>query len=557
MTSVAVPCREHHARAFQSSPSAIVITTLATGRILEANASFSRLTGYPHRELLGRTTTELGLWYQPGDRRAIVAQLEAEGCLRNAEFRFRTKDGRIGIGLFSAEVLPWDGEPALIATVHDITEYKRMQNQLKAALERDRLLGEVALRIRRSLELSEILATTTAEVRQVLAVDRVFVGWRDAQTGEGRIAAESCDPQFPSMRHWVLPPDKVCAATAMFPTDRATAIDDAEHSDFFRNDADFREAFCVRAVLIAPIWQGGRFLGVLGVHQCSGPRLWQPYEVELLEKLATHVAIAMHQAQLYQQVCGLNGTLEQQVRERTEQLQQRLVELQELSELKDFFLQAVTHDLRTPLVGMQLLLDNLLTKYPTEETIALPRAVVERLQRSSGQQLAMLDRLLDSHALEVGTAALHCEAVGLSELVAAVVHDFQPTLTQNEATVHLHLAADLPMVRADPLQLRRVLENLVTNALKHNPPGLTLTLTTRRDGSHLRCEVIDDGVGLENVETLFERYVRGKGSRYQAGLGLGLYLCRQIVEAHGGQIGACSTPGAGAQFWFRLPIAHG
>ncbi len=557
MTSVAVPCREHHARAFQSSPSAIVVTTLATGRILEANASFARLTGYAHTELLGRTTAELGLWHDPGDRALMVAQLQTHGHLRNAEFAFRAKDGRIAIGLFSAELLAWDGEPALIATVHDITEYKRVQNQLKAALERDRLLGEIALRIRRSLELSEILATTTAEVRQVLAVDRVFVGWRDEQTGEGRIAAEACDPRFPSMRHWVLPADEVCAATAMFTTDRAIAIDDAEHSDFFRDDADFREAFCVRAVLMAPIWQGGRFLGVLGVHQCSGPRPWQPSEVELLEKLATHVAIAMHQAQLYQQVCKLNGTLEQQVRERTEQLQQRLAELQELSELKDFFLQAVTHDLRTPIVGMQLLLNNWLAKHPTEETIALPRTVVERLQRSSGQQLEMLDRLLDSHALEVGAAALHCEAVGLSELVAAVVSDFQPTLAQNETTVHLNLATDLPPVWADPLQLRRVLENLVTNALKHNPPGLTLTLTTRRDGATVRCEVADDGVGIENVEALFERYVRGKGSRYQAGLGLGLYLCRQIVEAHGGHIGARSAPGVGAEFWFGLPIAHG
>ncbi|NJK60218.1 MAG: HAMP domain-containing histidine kinase [Oscillatoriales cyanobacterium SM2_1_8] len=194
---------------------------------------------------------------------------------------------------------------------------------------------------------------------------------------------------------------------------------------------------------------------------------------------------------------------------------------------------------------------------PLEEAIALPRAVVERLRRSSGQQLAMLDRLLDSHALEVGAAALHCEAVGLSELVGAVVSDFQPALTQNEATVELQLAEDLPPVAADPLQLRRVLENLLTNALKHNPPGLTIAVRTHRTATHVHGEVIDDGVGLEDGEALFERYVRGKGSRYRAGLGLGLYLCRQIVEAHGGQIGADSRPGAGARFWFTLPLTDG
>jgi signal transduction histidine kinase len=110
-------------------------------------------------------------------------------------------------------------------------------------------------------------------------------------------------------------------------------------------------------------------------------------------------------------------------------------------------------------------------------------------------------------------------------------------------------------VTADPLQLRRVFENLLTNALNHNPPGLILTLQATVEEEMVHCTVADNGVGMnpEACDHLFERYVRGSRAR-STGIGLGLYLCRQIITAHGGQIGAISAPGAGATFWFTLPL---
>ncbi|NJN87589.1 MAG: ATP-binding protein [Leptolyngbyaceae cyanobacterium SL_7_1] len=116
---------------------------------------------------------------------------------------------------------------------------------------------------------------------------------------------------------------------------------------------------------------------------------------------------------------------------------------------------------------------------------------------------------------------------------------------------------DLPLVNADPLQLRRVFENLITNALNHNPPGIHLTLNATVETEMIRVTLQDNGVGMaEDVrDHLFERYSRGRNSRHSSGIGLGLYLCRQIITAHGGQIGAISAPGEGATFWLTLPLA--
>jgi two-component system sensor histidine kinase/response regulator len=140
---------------------------------------------------------------------------------------------------------------------------------------------------------------------------------------------------------------------------------------------------------------------------------------------------------------------------------------------------------------------------------------------------------------------------------------------KNEARLQNLIPPDLPAIQADPNQLWRVYENLMINALKHNPPGLTLTLAaevmavtprSQPNGSvqMIRCVVQDDGEGIppDQCAMMFELYKRGQTARRTVGLGLGLYLCRQIITAHGGEIGVDSTLGAGSQFWFTLPLSR-
>jgi signal transduction histidine kinase len=322
-------------------------------------------------------------------------------------------------------------------------------------------------------------------------------------------------------------------------------------------------------------------------HQCDRRRDWQPFEIDLLRSLSTQVAIAIQQAQLYQQVQELNSNLEQQVEERTQELQQKYTELQELHQLKDVFLHAVSHDLRTPVLGWLMVLNNLLSRQEPEELnvsklkvesslenlhspnlqspIPVPHSVLERMIQSSDRQLRLINSLLEVHSSEVAGVALHCESVQLGELVRILVEDFEPLATKNYATLINQLSTNLPLINADPAQLRRVYENLLTNAFFHNPPGIKITLDAQVEEGMIRCTVADNGIGMsqELCDRLFQLYFKGqnaktlpKGHRPYTGLGLGLYLCHQIITAHGGNIGVNSHQGEGTTFWFTLPKFH-
>jgi PAS domain S-box-containing protein len=259
--------------------------------------------------------------------------------------------------------------------------------------------------------------------------------------------------------------------------------------------------------------------------------------------------------ELYHQIQQLNSNLEHQVEERTAELQQKMQELEELSQLKDSFLHAVSHDLRTPLMGSLLVLKELLTH--SGDSIAISRSVILRMVESSDRQLRLLNSLLDAHYNEIQGMELYLEPTALSTLIPEILLDLTPFITASQATLTSLVPPALPICLADPIQLRRVFENLITNALNHNLRGIHLTVQANLEATRIRCSVQDNGEGIEaeDCKYLFERYTRSSRSHRTPGIGLGLYLCRQIISAHGGEIGVTSKPGKGSTFWFTLPYA--
>jgi PAS domain S-box-containing protein len=481
------------------------------------------------------------------------------------------------------------GEDEVLVIVRNITDRKRAEEERLLTAERDRLLAQIALRIRQSLDLQRILDTTVAEVRQFLECDRVFITCIDEQL-QSKHFAESVAPNWESVLK-VVPddPSYLKELRALSEFSNVQVIDDTTQAEISPLRAHFLAQCQVKACLAVPIPIGDKLFGLMVAHQCDRTRQWQPFEVDLLRALSTQVAIAVQQAQLYQQVQALNANLERQVEERTQELKQKYTELQELHRLKDVFLHAVSHDLRTPVLGWLMVLKNLLEKglgtgdkgdkeatlaksqskslspSPTPQSpIPVSRSILERMIQSCDRQLRLINSLLEVHASEVAGIALRREPIQLGELVQVLVEDFEPLVAKNQATLVNQVPTDLPLISADPVQLRRVFENLLTNAFNHNPPGIRITLDARVEKGSIRCTVADNGVGMkkEMCDRLFQLYFRGQdaksvpqGHRPYTGLGLGLYLCRQIVTAHGGQIGVKSRQGVGTTFWFTLPTS--
>ncbi|GAB4371920.1 MAG: hypothetical protein Kow00121_13810 [Elainellaceae cyanobacterium] len=239
-----------------------------------------------------------------------------------------------------------------------------------------------------------------------------------------------------------------------------------------------------------------------------------------------------------------------------EQKNQQLETLEaELRKQLNLFLHAVSHDLRNPVIGTSMVLEGL--SQQSGDELKLPRKVLTRMIEGNQRQLTLINSLIDTHAAETWGIVLHAQPLQLSELVKAAIADLLPILEKDQATLTNSISTELPAVQGDPLQLVRVYQNLVANALKHNPPGLSLTLNAQPQDDYLYCTVTDNGVGIrpEQRDKLFDPYFRGNQKSKSVGLGLGLYLCRQIIEAHGGEIGVESQLGEGTTFWFTLPIS--
>ncbi|MEB3311663.1 MAG: MASE1 domain-containing protein [Snowella sp.] len=436
-----------------------------------------------------------------------------------------------------------------------IAERQRIEHQLRTTLERDRLLAEIALKIRQSLELGEILQTTVTEVRKLLQVDRVYIGFVVKDTDHFEVVAESVTAAYPSLLQVQAQAPKYEDISKFLPKTTLIA-ENIQELDLLSPLKAYYQHYQIQSVLAVPLVAQDQTLGLLVAHQCSRLRHWQKGEVRLLEQLATQVAIAVQQAQLYQQVQTLNCNLEKQVKARTLELEDRMLELEDLQEMKAIFLQAVSHDLRTSMMGLLMLLKNLQNR-PCDN-ITLSRSILERMIQSGDRQLTLLNALSENHFNETRPLPLNCQPVALKPFLDHLLAEWRSLFIQNQATIVHHLSDHFPPIFADPQLLKQVFDNLLTNALKHNPLGIELTIEASLEKNLMRLVLKDNGIGMEQqqCEKLFQLCPRNVHNQRLTGIGLGCYQCRQIIEAHGGSIGVSSTPQQGTQVWFTLPIAQ-
>jgi two-component system, sensor histidine kinase and response regulator len=270
----------------------------------------------------------------------------------------------------------------------------------------------------------------------------------------------------------------------------------------------------------------------------------KPFEYEeVLVRLRTHLTIQ-----------NLRRSLE----DRNQLLQQEIRDRIAAEEALKIFVHAVSHDLRNPVTGLLMILQNLLAKEKEVSNLSVSRHVLERMAQSSDRQLSLINSLLESHANEIQGVVLHHELLDLRHVAQCAINDLEALSEKEKATLVNLIPEHIAPIKMDALQVSRVFLNLISNALKHNPPGLTLTIrATLENTSQIICTVEDDGLGMtaSQCDRLFELYAQGDRTKRSLGLGLGLYLCRQIIQAHGGEIGVTSTPKIGSKFWFTLPIS--
>jgi signal transduction histidine kinase len=234
------------------------------------------------------------------------------------------------------------------------------------------------------------------------------------------------------------------------------------------------------------------------------------------------------------------------------------------------FLHAVSHDLRNPVLGNTMVLKNF-SQTPEPET-RIPKPVLQHMIASGDRQLQLINSLIEVHQAETEGIRLQRQPSALAAIVESALADIRPYLEQNQAQLQTSLASDLPWLDIDPAQIQRVYSALLSHVLEHNPPGVEIHLSAqltsslypyqlpKRSGRSLgwiHCSISDNGDRLisDQCSKAFNLYSRGPCARQTLETGLGLYLCQQIIEAHGGAIGVHSLPHQGNRVWFTLPVA--
>ena len=239
------------------------------------------------------------------------------------------------------------------------------------------------------------------------------------------------------------------------------------------------------------------------------------------------------------------------------QLENRMVEYEELDKLKTNLLSTVSHELRTPLAvikGYSTMLLDYDRRIPEGEKQQHLRSI----DRATDRLTELVDHLLDMSRMDAGLMKLEKVPANISVIIKEAVSDAR--LTAPVGKVVSHVRNGLPTVTVDARRIRQVLDNLIDNAIKYSDNESGVVIETEYTDTELCISVSDKGIGIppEDIERVFDRMYRAEQRLTQGskGLGLGLSVCRGMVEAHGGRIWAESQVGVGSTFYFTLPLVN-
>ena len=285
--------------------------------------------------------------------------------------------------------------------------------------------------------------------------------------------------------------------------------------------------------LFLPLKAPMRTRGVLAIRPERGRDLLIPEQMRQYETFAALTAIALERVHY------------------VEVARDALVKI-ESERLRNSLLAALSHDLRTPLAALLGLSETMaLTKPPmSAEQLDIARTIAEETKRL----ISLVNNLLDMARIQSGEVRLDLQWHSIEELVGSTLRALRPAL--GSRTVTVHVPADLPLVQMDAVLIERVLANLLENAAKYTPGDAHVEVAARTGDGFLEVSVEDDGPGIPTgkEEAIFEKFTRGHAESALGGVGLGLAICRAIVEAHKGSIRVESGRERGARFVFRLPL---
>ncbi len=504
-------------------------------RITLFNQGAERIFGYSREEMLGAPLVRL---LPERFRSAHCEHVRAFGAGPLRQLRLdaprevtgRRRDGEEFPAEATISKLKVDGQLVYTIALRDITERKRTEKEHHFLLQAGALLARTLDFEATLKQVAELLVPTLAdcsiihlrgpgdsievaalshldaeEARKLRELYQRYPVRPDAPHGVGRVIHTGQPLLMPEVQERI----------------REAMARDAEHLKIIREVS-------VTSALIVPLRGREQVLGTISLTMSESGRRLGPRDQAFAEELAHLAALSLENARLYRAARQATRT-------------------------RDEVLGIVAHDLRSPLSALSLSAQLVERQLERGRTGPETRDMLHVILRMAQRMGRLVEDLLDISRLEAGQLSVSPDPQGVGVLVAEALEQARPTASGLE--LRAEVAEGLPEVLADRHRILQVLANLLGNAVKFTTQGGHVTVGARAEGGTVRFWVEDTGPGIpeEHRQHLFEHFWQARRDD-RRGAGLGLAICKHLVEAHGGQIGVDSEVGRGSTFWFSLPV---
>jgi PAS domain S-box-containing protein len=528
----------------ESSEDAIIGKSL-DGTIVSWNDGAEMMYGYTADEVKGRSITILN----PPDRPNEIPQLleivkQGKGLNRYETERIRKDGRRLYVSASVSPIRDYEGAVVGASTIgRDITALRKVEEKLRAHASQMETLYAIGQDLGRTLALEEVIQQALDGVVLASGFDVALIHLRGKSATPMVFAARRASPSATE-------PTELLTRLGKEFERKITARDEPWFVEDTTVVAELREmlpAGGMRALVVLPLAGGEQRRGTLTL---MSPRFhnFSPEESQFLQALAQQIALAIVNAQLYGATVEMNAHLQEEIEER-----KRAEKM-----LADFTAMAV-HDLRSPLSNVVSISESLQDGLfgPVNEQ---QNKWLWKIEANCKSLIDHVSDFLDLSKIEAGHIELVKTPVHLDALIKESLLEHSIQADQRNIPLRSQIENGLPILWADSRRVNQVLNNLLSNAFKFSDDGAGIEVGARHcGGNEVVVWVKDTGIGIpsEEIGRIFEKYRQLPSARNSShkGTGLGLVICKRIVEAHGGRIWAESENGKGATFFFSLPVS--
>lgn len=421
---------------------------------------------------------------------------------------------QVGIALYQAEL------------------YEKIQQQAN----KERILREIISSIKITTNLSEAYNILLEKIGQIYDIERVvFLESSPLQKDELFVKYEYIAANKDlDINNIVFPKGCVDAFLSLIPNRETLIVNDSQEfcnsqicSD--KQSCDFLQKHKINSFITTPLVKYNRSTRVLGfIVLCySGKRIWTDEEVELIKAISESIVAVIWE----------------------------ITKLIEFEELRNSFILTLAHDFQVPLVGERKALEYILSRAP-EDTLSKYRVILQETINSNLSITALLTKLLDIYNYEAGTKKITIEANNLPDLIFEIIEGLQEQANSKQISLLAEIMENMPLIYFDRAEIKKVIYTLIENAIVYIQKGGTVDIKSYIKDQKVFFEVKDNGPGIseEIQEILFKRYEMALTVERKIGGGIGLYLAKQIIQAHNGYIGFESKVGEGSTFYFSIPL---